>query len=70
MLYHTETVDGVLTYDRDDADRRAVVSYFADKGQQKPQPIRVRGWPFKCIYLTHGTEEGGLFVAVRNIVGG
>ena len=33
--------------------------------EAKPAPIAVRGYPFANMYLTHGTEENGLFVAVK-----
>ena len=65
MLYHIETTNGVLAFDRNNADKRSIKRYFADKGEKKPAPIRVKGWPFSNMYLTHGTEENGLFVAVK-----
>lgn len=66
MLYHIETTNGVLEFDRNDADDRSIKQYFADKGEVKPLPIAVRGYPFANMYLTHGTEENGLFLAVKS----
>jgi len=65
MLYHIETTNGVLSFDRNDADSRSIKQYFADKNESKPAPIAVKGYPFVNMYLTHGTEENGLFVAIK-----
>lgn len=65
MLYHVETTNGVVTFDRNDSDDRSIKQYFADKNEVKPKPIAVRGYPFANMYLKHGTEENGLFVAVK-----
>ncbi len=65
MLYHIETTNGVVTFDRNDADNRSIKQYFDEKKEAKPAPIAVRGYPFANMYLTHGTEENGLFVAVK-----
>lgn len=69
MLYHIETINGVLGFDRDDSDGRSITKYFADKGEAKPAAISVKGWPFANMYLTHGTEENGFFVAVKRTDG-
>lgn len=69
MLYHIETNNGVLGFDRDDSDQRSIKQYFADKGEAKPMPVSVKGWPFANMYRTHGTEENGSFVAVKRTDG-
>ena len=69
MMYHIETTNGVLRFDRDDSDRRSIKKYFADNGEAKPAPVAVKGWPFANMYRTHGTEENGLFVAVKRTDG-
>ena len=62
--YHIETTNGVLTWDRDDASKFAnPKQYFSEQGKDKPAPVVVRGWPFAKMFLTHGTEENGQFVA-------
>jgi len=66
MIYHIETTNGVLSFDRNDADNRSIKQYFADKKETKPTPIAVKGYPFKNMYLTHGTEENGLFIAIKS----
>ena len=65
MLYHIETTNGVVTFDRNDADNRSVKQYFADHNTPKPSPIAVRGYSFSNMYLTHGSEENGMFIAVK-----
>ena len=67
MLYHIETTNGVVTFDRNDANNRSVKQYFAERNQTKTPPIAVCGYPFVSMYLTHGTEENGLFVAVKAV---
>ena len=63
-IYHIETTNGVITWDRDDAGKEAnPKQYFVARGKAKPEPITVRGWPFDKMFLTHGTEENGQFVA-------
>ncbi len=37
--------------------------YFEARGKKKPDPVKVKGWPFKSVYLERGTEENGLAVA-------
>jgi len=66
MLYHIETTNGVVAFDRNDADNRSIKQYFADKNEAKPAPIQVRGYPFANMYLTHGTEENGQFIAMKS----
>lgn len=67
MLYHVKTHAGIITYDRNDCDQRSIKAYFLHAfNKDKPAPIKVKGWPFRCMYLTHGTEENGLFVAIRS----
>jgi hypothetical protein len=66
MLYHIKTTNGVVTFDRNDSDDRSIKKYFLEKNEAKPAPIAVRGYPFSNMYLTHGTEENGLFVAVKS----
>lgn len=67
MLYHIETKNGVISYDRNDCDTRSIKAYFLHAfNTAKPAPVKVKGWPFRCIYLAHGTEENGLYVAVRS----
>lgn len=69
-IYHINITDGVLGFDHAPAPRAATTyhapnakQYFAARGLPKPMPIMVRGWPFRRIYLTQGTEENGLAVA-------
>jgi len=66
MLYHIETTNGVLSADCNNVDKRSIKQYFADKSEEKPAPVTVRGHPFANMYLTHGTEENGMFVAVKS----
>ena len=65
MIYHIETTNGVISFDFNNVDHRSIKQYFADKGEAKPDSIKVKGYPFANIYRTHGTEENGLFVAVK-----
>ncbi len=72
-IYHIDITNGVITFDHAPAPRVAneyhapnAKQYFESKGKSKPDPIRVRGWPFDCMYLTHGTEENGQAVAWRD----
>ena len=68
MLYHVKTHAGIITYDRNDCDQRSIKAYFLDAlGIEKPAPVNVvKGYPFRNIYLTHGSVENGLFVAIRS----
>lgn len=62
-MYHIETTNGVIEFDRDNADTRSVTQYFAELGKATPAQIRVLGWPFATMYRVGGTEENGLFIA-------
>lgn len=69
-IYHIDITEGVINYDYATAPRIAndyhapnAKQYFAARGKQKPEPIVVKGWPFKKMYLTHGTAENGQAVA-------
>jgi len=65
MLYHIDITNGVINYDFNNAQDANIKKYFANVGKTKPKPNRVRGWPFDNIYLTHGTLENGLAIAVK-----
>ena len=65
MMYHIETNSGVIEFDVNYIEKRSLKKYFADRGEKKPLPVKVRGWPFECMYLVSGDEENGQFVAVR-----
>jgi len=69
MLYHIETTNGLIKFDRNDADARSVKQYFANKGMKKPSATPVRGWPFANMYCESGDEENGFFVAVKRTDG-
>jgi len=69
-IYHIDITNGVISFDYATAPRLAneyhapnAKQYFAKRGKAKPNAITVRGWPFKKIYITHGTEENGQAVA-------
>jgi len=69
-IYHISIKEGVLTFDYAVAPKVAnqyhapnAKQYFAKRGRAKPEPIRLRGWPFGMMYVTHGTEENGQAVA-------
>ena len=66
MMYHIETINGVLNFDRNDDEKRSIKQYFLNKSEVKPVPVAVRGYPFANMYQTHGTEENGQFVAVKS----
>jgi hypothetical protein len=68
-MYHIDITAGIICYDSHPAPRIAdechapnAQQYFAMRGKQKPAAIAVRGWPFRSIYITHGTAENGLAV--------
>ena len=65
MLYHIDITNGVINYEFNNAQDANIKKYFATIDKTKPKPKRVRGWPFENIYLTHGTLENGLAIAVR-----
>ena len=65
MLHNIETTNGVLSIDCNNVDKRSIKQYFADKSEEKPAPVAVRGYPFANMYPTHGTEENGMFVATK-----
>lgn len=69
-IYHISIDNGVISFDHEAAPRVAneyhaqnAKQYFAKRGKAKPDAISVRGWPFKKIYMTYGTEENGQAVA-------
>ena len=67
-IYYIDITDGVITFDRDNVTKTGMHApnakqHFEKRGQVKPQPVPVRGWPFAKMYLTHGTEENGQAVA-------
>jgi hypothetical protein len=70
-MYHIDITNGVFTITGSDKAPRASTEYhapnakqyFARRGKAKPSPVKVRGWPFAKVYITHGTEENGLAVA-------
>ena len=65
MLYHIEITNGEINYDINNAQATNVKQYFANTKKPKPSPIKVKGWPFENMYLTHGTSENGWAVAVK-----
>ena len=69
-IYHIDITSGVIKFDHATAPRVAneyhapnAKQYFAARGQAKPTPVVVRGWPFAQMYITHGSEENGQAVA-------
>jgi hypothetical protein len=60
-MYNIKINNGVLTYTYENAPNAK--QYFNGLGMDKPAPIKVRGWPFKKMYISQGTEENGLAVA-------
>lgn len=69
-IYHISIDGGVISFDHAQAPRVAneyhapnAKQFFEARGKQKPAPVAVRGWPFKKMYITHGSEENGQAVA-------
>lgn len=69
-IFHISIDNGVISFDHATAPRVAneyhapnAKQYFERRGQQKPAPISVRGWPFDKMYLTQGDQENGQAVA-------
>lgn len=69
-IYHIEITAGVISFDhatapkvRNEYHAPNAKQYFDMRGKAKPEPIVVRGWPFKKMYLEQGNEENGQAVA-------
>ena len=69
-MYHIDITAGIICYDIHPAPRIATEyhapnakQYFEHRGKTKPAAVKVRGWPFRTIYITHGTAENGQAVA-------
>jgi hypothetical protein len=69
-IYHIDITNGTMTYDYAPTPKTTnehhalnAKQYFEHRGKTKPKAITVKGWPFKKIYLTHGTDENGQAVA-------
>ena len=68
-VYKIDITNGVIRYIVDDIPRRQFVSikkYFEIRGRRKPPAIRVSGYPFECIYITHGGRYNGLAIAINH----
>jgi hypothetical protein len=67
IIYKIDITNGQIRYVIDDVPRRQFVSvkkYFEVRGRRKPAPVRVSNQPFNCIYVTHGTKDNGLAIAI------
>ena len=69
-IYHIDLTDNLISFQHEKAPKVAnqyhapnARQYFAKRGRAKPEPVTVRGWPFKKIFLVNGTEENGHAVA-------
>lgn len=68
-VYKIDITNGVIRYVIDDIPRRKFVSikkYFEIRGRRKPAPVSVSGYPFQCLYVTHGTRDNGLAIAINH----
>lgn len=68
-IYKIDITNGAIRYVIDDIPRRQFVSikkYFEVRGRRKPAPVSVSGHPFDCLYVTHGTRDNGLAIAIVN----
>ena len=69
-IYHIYIANGIIEYDCVTAPRKVddyhapnAKQWFSARGFEKPKPVALRGWPFRTMYITHGSEENGLALA-------
>lgn len=63
-LYHIAINDGLITFDAVQSPTNTAAEYMAQHGgRQHGATVAVKGWPFREMTLTLGTEENGRAVA-------
>ena len=64
-IYFIDITNGIITFDayKPRANNPNAKQYFKIRYKAKPSPIKVKGWPFKNMYITGGDEKNGYAMA-------